>query len=318
MATPRGLIRQLRRVQADAYQDLQQQVWRSQRDVRRVIQDAAMDTPNLVNLRAQRHIFREIGKQWDGLADDLEGFFRDLTLRISPTFQEAAIERMMRPGRPVASTITRYSRERAERVFEMIHPANGDRIAGIFTDKMTEANLNALRNAVIESQRAGSVEGWPTRRVHKEIQERWSTLARGMVPRVETQGFTDISGRNWDNARYLNMLTRTTTARIARESYMQTLLDAGDDLMRIEAVGDTCPVCMAWDGLIVSMSGTNPDFPSYQDAIQAGWGHPNCDCLLTSVDETLDKQEVETQEEVENVDWAQRDQVAKYREKVKG
>jgi hypothetical protein len=126
--------------------------------------------------------------------------------------------------------------------------------------------------------------------------------------------FVDVAGRQWDNARYLNMLVRTTTARIARESFNQTLTDAGLDLIRFRNVGDSCPVCKAWDGVIISVSGADKRFPSYQEAINGGAWHPNCDCIQDYVDETLDSDAIAAQGETENVNWRDPKAVAKYSE----
>jgi len=150
------------------------------------------------------------------------------------------------------------------------------------------------------------------REINKALQSRWNELAGS----IASDRFVDRAGRTWDNARYMQMLVRTTTSRVARESYIDTVVEHGDDLMRIVNVGESCPVCEAWDDIIISVSGTNPDYPSYQDALDADWGHPNCDCMLERVDELLDKKDIARQADVDNPkDWSNVEAVAEYKDK---
>jgi hypothetical protein len=115
------------------------------------------------------------------------------------------------------------------------------------------------------------------------------------------------------------MLVRTTTARVARDSYMDTLVSNGDDLAVIQnADGTACDICQAWDGVIMSISGANTDYPSYNQALNAGWGHPNCRCTAERIDETIDKTQIEKQAEAETPSFErQRDETdSAYRSRI--
>jgi hypothetical protein len=69
--------------------------------------------------------------------------------------------------------------------------------------------------------------------------------------------------------------------------------------------------------VIVSVTGTNEKYPAYDDALESGWGHPNCDCVLERVDETADADAIEAQGEAKNAgDWEDLDAVAEYRERA--
>jgi hypothetical protein len=129
--------------------------------------------------------------------------------------------------------------------------------------------------------------------------------------------FVDSRGQSWENARYLQMLTRTTQARVHRESFNDVLTANGDDLARIVPQGDNCPTCQAWAGLIISVSGTNEKYPSYDDALESGLFHPNCDCGMERVDETLDAEDTERQANAPTPDDLEDlDAMAAYREEI--
>ena len=77
---------------------------------------------------------------------------------------------------------------------------------------------------------------------------------------------------------------------------MEGLVKNGDDLVRVSIVdGETCDVCAEWDGRILSISGTDTRFPSYEDAAEAGMFHPNCRCRLERVDPEWDAEDIEEQ-----------------------
>jgi len=313
MITVRRQIKLLRSWQEEGYKDLETRVLKARRDVRRIIQDEISDRPNLALLKSQKAVYRQLSDRWESLSADIDRWALDLTGQVARRFREFAVDNIIsRGGGPVKSRITKYSPEYAQRIFELIAPQNGERIAGVFTDKMDQLTLGALRQSVVSTFRQGAIEGWTSNRIHKEIQDAWGEIARDL----SSEKFVDVAGRRWQNSNYLRMLTRTTTARVARESYNQTLAENGDDMIRVRAVGDNCPTCQAWDGLILSITGGNPEYPSYQQAINAGMWHPNCDCLQERIDETLDREDADEQAARKNVDWNELEQVQVYSKAV--
>jgi hypothetical protein len=125
-----------------------------------------------------------------------------------------------------------------------------------------------LRAAFLHTFRQGVVEDHSARETHKQLQQRWGDVAGN----VEGQRFVDGSGRRWDNAQYLQMLTPTTASRVSRESYIDTLVESGFKLARIPGDGgENCPICDAWEGVIVQIAGESDGaYPTYQDALDAG------------------------------------------------
>jgi hypothetical protein len=96
----------------------------------------------------------------------------------------------------------------------------------------------------------------------------------------------DRSGRPWEEARYLQMVVRTTAQRVAVESQIDTLTGNGYRFGRISDDGDKdCPVCVAWEGKIILLVGQSRQFPTYAEAKAAGVWHPNCTHRLEYIDE---------------------------------
>lgn len=312
---PYKQIQLLRRWQAEAREDLESRVKRTARKMRHAVQDAVAEEKNLNAHKTRTGLYSRITDLWDDLARDIDSWAFDITYKVSKKFREEARDAAIAQAdrRAVKTGITKFSRKHAEDIYELIHPGNKQHLAGVFTNKMANTHLQALRNSVVAVNRQAAIEGWTHARIHKELQNAWGELANDFG----VEKFVDVAGRRWSNARYLDMLIRTTTARVARESYNQQLAEMGDDLIRARSVGDSCPVCKAWDGVIMSISGADKRFPSYQQAINAGYLHPSCDCLTERVDETLHAKDRDQQAGVKNVDWNDHYSVAKYRDEGK-
>jgi hypothetical protein len=207
----------------------------------------------------------------------------------------------------------KFDPERMRRYLEFIQPENGPSLVAVFTEKMSQEDRESLRGAVLKTLRQGELEGWTARERVKNIQAAWDTAAGDL----SGNRFMDRNGREWDNARYLQMLVRTTQSRLSREAYIDTVVEHGDDLMRIQTAGDNCQYCQAWSGIIVSVTGTNPNFPSYDDALEGGVFHPQCDCMLERIDETVHADEAQAQQDAKNPpEWDDLDAMAEYRERA--
>lgn len=194
-------------------------------------------------------------------------------------------------GEPVGGKLLQYDPKRTAKYLSLITPENGRGLAAVFTDRMTEKAVKDLRRITVDVFRRADLEALTANERHKELQKAWDVAAGDL----NTFRFTDSAGKDWENARYLQMLVRTTQARVHREAFADTLIENGDDLVRITPQGDNCPICQAWSGIIISMTGTNADFPSYDDALEAGMYHPNCDCMMERIDETTDAEDVKEQ-----------------------
>ena len=89
-------------------------------------------------------------------------------------------------------------------------------------------------------------------------------------------GFVDAAGRCWEMSTYAEMATLTAIERATRYGYVDTMQEYGHDLAIISSHAGACPLCVDWENVVVSVSGTNPDYPSLDDAEASGCFHPRC------------------------------------------
>lgn len=187
--------------------------------------------------------------------------------------------------------LVRWDEERAKRYWQYVAPEQSQSLAAVYTDKMAESAITSLRQALIETERQASIEGWTMNEKQKALQAKWASLAS----QADFQ-FVDKAGKGWEHARYLQMLTRTTAQRVYNDSYLDRVAENGIKLVRVTALGaPECEVCRAWQGVICSIDGTARGLPSIESAKAAGVFHPNCVCIHEAVIEEVDKTELAIQ-----------------------
>lgn len=89
-------------------------------------------------------------------------------------------------------------------------------------------------------------------------------------------GFVDRGGHHWTLENYSEMAVLTAIERSTISGYVDTMEEYGYDLAIIDGHSGACPICAAWEGVIVSISGNNTDYPSLDEAESAGCFHPRC------------------------------------------
>ncbi len=122
--------------------------------------------------------------------------------------------------------------------------------------------------------------------------------AQGVWNRLLDQGFTgftDVRGRRWSLAGYVDMATRTTTAQAAVQGQLDRQADLGLDLVIVSNAPQECPRCRPWEGKILTRDESGRGGRSLQvehavedrnitvhaagsvsEAIADGLLHPNC------------------------------------------
>lgn len=88
--------------------------------------------------------------------------------------------------------------------------------------------------------------------------------------------FVDRGGNHWTIENYSEMAVLTAIERATISGYADTMESYGYDLAIIDGHAGSCPICAAWEGVIISISGDNPDYPSLGDAENDGCFHPRC------------------------------------------
>lgn len=75
---------------------------------------------------------------------------------------------------------------------------------------------------------------------------------------------------------YAEMATLTAIERATLEGYVDTMQMYGYDLAMISSHAGACPLCVAWEDVVVSVSGESGEYPSLDSAIADGVFHPRC------------------------------------------
>lgn len=124
------------------------------------------------------------------------------------------------------------------------------------------------QKAVREIIAAGDLRGAAAKEIAKEVQAK-----------IREDGITvliDKGGKQWQLDTYAEMLTRQVLANSGREGISNTALELGFDLAEITTHGTTCELCMPWEGVIVSLTGKTPGYPSLDKAKEEGLMHVGC------------------------------------------
>lgn len=95
----------------------------------------------------------------------------------------------------------------------------------------------------------------------------------------------DAGGKTWQPDVYANMLANTKLVEARNNGMMNAQMSAGEDLVEVSSHG-AIDVCGDWEGEILSISGSDPNYASVDDAIAGGLFHPNCEHSLNAVDST--------------------------------
>ena len=283
-----GMARRLERLEGDYRREAVKRIEEARASIARIVMAAAKEK----GFKPTRRNMDKLYALVDGEYAELETGLREWSRELVNQGVLAGLEEAAKATDKDEEKLVKFSEEFARRVFEIISPGNESQLAGVLTKKMKETDLANLRKAQRDTERQAALEGWSSGRKVRELKARWVELSGDM----EEAKFTDASGRTWDTDAYVRMIVNTTAERTRREGFMEGLVKNGDDLVRVSIVdGETCDVCAEWDGRILSISGTDTRFPSYEEAAAAGMFHPNCRCRLERVDPEWDAEDIEEQ-----------------------
>lgn len=165
---------------------------------------------------------------------------------------------------------------------------------------------------IIGRASARAASGVITRR--QAVQEELDEFAsRGI------SGFVDKNGRCWEMATYAEMATLTAIERATIEGYTETMKSHGYDLAIISSHVGACPLCTAWEDVIISISGDTPDYPTLNDAEAAGCFHPRCLHHISTYYDGISREGRNHPREVEepSVAYSARQQQRSYERKIR-
>lgn len=124
------------------------------------------------------------------------------------------------------------------------------------------------RELALENIR-GTVVGYDT----------WKQSARNFREQLAERGvtgFKDKTGREWNMRSYAEMVARTTTMEAHNQGTVNRLAENDFDLVIVSQHTGACPLCVPWEGKVLSISGKTPGYPTLAEAEAAGLFHPNC------------------------------------------
>ena len=92
----------------------------------------------------------------------------------------------------------------------------------------------------------------------------------------ELVAMVDKGGRKWKLEVYAEMLARTKLIEAANTGMCNRLLREGYDLVQVSQHPGACPLCVPWEGEILSITGRTEGRSTVDEAKAAGLFHPNC------------------------------------------
>ncbi len=149
------------------------------------------------------------------------------------------------------------------------------------TKKMKDGVVTQLRADSAKIFRRAAVEGISRKAAYRLLKEEILTTTPDFT-------FTDKAGRNWKTETYLEMLTRTVMANALRESYTNTMVNEGKDLVKISTQGAKDD-CRKWENKVLSLTGATKGYPTMAEAIASKQVfHPRCRHTFVAYDAEID------------------------------
>lgn len=278
-------LARLKRHETTAANDAEAEIRKARRAIKRDILELTRELDVGRSAGAREEVLSAVQRRIAHLRRRLE--------RVERAALEYAARAAVRDGSEKTGVEVRYSKERANEMIGVLAGRRGKCLAAVFTDRMAENVIDALRCATVSALRENAVAGGSEKELARALEEKWLGAAKD----GGTYEFVDSGGTVWDTKTYVAMNVRTNAMRVYNDSLADTIARAtGGDLARVSVGGDPdCRLCFPWEGRILSLTGRTKGFPTYEEARKAGCFHPNCVHSLEPVDELLDADEIELQ-----------------------
>jgi hypothetical protein len=140
---------------------------------------------------------------------------------------------------------------------------------------------DVFRSVALENSKGAVIGYQTTRQAAKKIRD--DLAQRGIT------GFVDKAGHEWDMRRYAKVLAQETTNQSFRQGTINRLQEKGHDLVRLSSHSGSCPRCTPFEGRTFSLTGTDSEFPSIEEARGGGVFHVGCLHVLSLAPEEKDR-----------------------------
>lgn len=221
-----------------------------------------------------------------------------------PGWAEKKYGEMRDVSRQMTAYVDHLSKTRGEMQKRFLEQAYADARAAMISDAQTFAGLseiqgltpNTLKVINILSELDSSMNA-ADRMILRKINDAYAGIVGRVSALVATgsityreavqrelndfanrgiTSFMDRAGRSWDMETYAEMATLTAIERATREGYLDAMAEFEYDLAQISDHYGACPICEAWQGVIISVSGETRGYPTLSEAEAAGVFHPRC------------------------------------------
>ena len=231
--------------------------------------------------RIRDGIYKDISQEYKRLQGDLDKWStRSINNTMRPWFDLAQADLAATAADKAAASFAKFSSAHVEEYFERIHPFNAERLAAVNVHlnpqltRMLDTDVRALRSAVVDTFRESLIEGGTAADRYQMLSKRVMDYADN----PKSWQFIAKNGKRWKKGNYFDMLNRTVSANVARDSYHDALADEGHDL--VELIGglssNSHDACVQWVGTVFSMTGATKGYPALGTYEAAGGFHPNC------------------------------------------
>ncbi len=214
---------------------------------------------------------------------------------------DVALGKAVKDANAETGLAVKYSADYTREILAMVQEQQGENLASVYSRKMEQSIITALRNATVGTIQEAAVAGLSYGEQKKLMQERWEAACKGLGE----ARFIDSGGHEWDSRDYFAMNVRTNAMRVYNDVLAGNVAKDGGDLVQVTRHGDpNCKQCFPWEGRILSLTGKTKGYPTYEECRAAGCFHPNCTHSIQTVDELIDAEEIELQRGKESPDEA--------------
>lgn len=175
---------------------------------------------------------------------------------------------------PVSTGFNRVHKEAIANLVSDTSKSFADSIQGV--SRSANLLLNKMMKAEIRQRIAtGQIQGVAVKDAANSIKQY-----------LKEQGLSalkDKAGRTWQLDTYAEMLYRTKSVEARNMGLADRMLENDYDLVQVSEHGTLEPMCMPWEGQILSLTGSTPGYPTLDDAEATGLFHPNCEHAINAI-----------------------------------
>ncbi|MCW2278729.1 phage minor capsid protein [Heliophilum fasciatum] len=234
------------------------------------------NTGNAIELSQSESLMNQIAFILKGLDDSTKSWCETV---IKKQFKNGQAMALLSLGEATslaeAASLSSFSMLAQNSVEALINDTYGDLL---LATKNTDRKVKQLvRSVVSDTIRTRAIEQQGRRTLTSEIAGKLA--AKGLSERLQREawvGIVDVAGRRWQLSTYAEMVVRTKLTQAHIEGVRTETLERGVDLAVVSSHGAT-DACRVFEGMVVSINGQTPGFPTYQQLRDSGKiFHPNC------------------------------------------